>query len=247
MQTMLALRETIRSIARSPITASILGVLAVTVGIIALLRNTLAGAIILAATILAGTAIALYAFIIRDRFGGLYEFDSEDHLWDIQDAEGRKAVVKKSRRIRFLQDEVFAIRDYAWGDGNVLAAFSCDPGHVADTYSSDGRHSIVITLRETKRRGDEEDFHTARTVENTFTGESEWVQAEILHNTKRVSITVLFPKDRPPTRAWIGRRSKGDRGRKAISIEYDSDGRGRISQLVRRPKRHELYTVGWTW
>lgn len=82
----------------------------------------------LAALLVSFSGLGLYALILRDRFGGLYEAISDESEWDIHDASGTEAVLTRTRRLHFLQNGVFAIRDYAWGDGDVLADYQCSPG-----------------------------------------------------------------------------------------------------------------------
>jgi hypothetical protein len=53
---------------------------------------------------------------------------------------------------------VIAFEDYAWGDGDVLAEYKCSPGFEADRYLEGDRWNILISLRETKHRGDVQDF-----------------------------------------------------------------------------------------
>ena len=48
-----------------------------------------------------------------------------------------------------------------------------------DRYRDGDRWNILISLRETRSRGDIEDFYIERTARNGFTKREEWRQAEI--------------------------------------------------------------------
>ena len=49
----------------------------------------------------------------------LYEVINYETTLTIQDRNGKKASVSKKQRVRFLQDNVIAYQDQAWGDGDV--------------------------------------------------------------------------------------------------------------------------------
>ena len=56
---------------------------------------------------------------LRDRLGyhGMCEILDYDATLEIVDARGQEAVLTRLEKIRFLQDNVVAIHDHAWGDG----------------------------------------------------------------------------------------------------------------------------------
>jgi hypothetical protein len=84
--------------------------------------------VVLAALLVGFSMLGVYALILRDRYGGLYEAISDESGWDIHSASGTEAVLTRTRRLHFLQNGVFAIRDYAWVAGDVLADYECSPG-----------------------------------------------------------------------------------------------------------------------
>jgi hypothetical protein len=120
--------EAFLTVARSPITSFGLALIGIGLAVVTFFASPLAGAIIAAGLFVSFSALGVYALILRDRFGGLYEAISDESEWDIHDASGTEAILTRTRRLRFLQNGVFAIRDYAWGDGDVLADYQCSPG-----------------------------------------------------------------------------------------------------------------------
>jgi hypothetical protein len=85
---------------------------------------------------------------------GMYEILDYDSVLELQDPRGKVAVFKRRQKVKFLQDNIIAYQDYAWGDGNILADYKCSPGVSLDQYQDGFRYNILISLRETKNRGD---------------------------------------------------------------------------------------------
>jgi hypothetical protein len=248
-KTLLGLREAVGTVARSRSVGFGLAALAVALGVLALLKSTLAGAIVIGALILAFAGVAVYGLILRDRFGGLWQIVDDIDEWDIQDDRGAKVVLTKTRKLRFLQNGVFAIRDWAWGSGKFDQNYSCEPGFAADHFWHDGRHNVVVSLRETKRRGDIESFVIKREFTDSFCEESETVHAEIMTETEQLTIKVIFPTSRPPKKAWASRRKDeaANKKHKKLDIHGGVDGRQFITHTLTRPDLGENYVVGWDW
>jgi hypothetical protein len=224
--------------------------LAVALGAVALLKSPTAGAIVIGTIVFALVAVGLYGLILRDRFGGLWEIIDDIDEWDIQDADGKRVLLTKTRKLRFLQNGVFAIRDWAWGSGSFDANYSCSPGSAVDHFWHDGRHNVVVSLRETKGRGDVEDFTIKREFTDSFCEASETVHAEIMTETHQLTIKVIFPPSRPPKKAWVSRRKDeaANKKHRPLSIQGGGpDARQFITHTLIRPTLGENYVVGWDW
>jgi hypothetical protein len=179
---------------------------------------------------------------------GLYEILDYDSTLELLDPQGQTAIVKKRQQVRFLQDNVIAFQDYAWGDGQILADYRCSPGVEVDRYQEGDRWNILISLRETKNSGDIEDFYIERTTRNTFSKNEEWRQVEIRHKTKRLKISIVFPMERRCQRAVLLRRSQP--GTTVLGPEHFTklpDGRQMLIWETRRIMRFEIYTISWRW
>ena len=100
----------------------------------------------------------------RIRYHGMYEILDCSSLLDIHDASGEEATLTRREVIRFLQDNVVVIHDYAWGDGELFAEYQCRPRVPVDFYQDSSKWNILISLRETKNRGDELDFRIEREI-----------------------------------------------------------------------------------
>jgi hypothetical protein len=129
----------------------------------------------------------------RQRQTGMYEILDYDSVLDLVDANGETAIFKRRQRVRFLQDHIIAFQDYAWGEGEIFAGYSCSPGRVVDRYREGDQWNILISLRETKSAGDVIDFYTERTIKDGFTTADEWWQVEIRHQTRQFRLAIIFP------------------------------------------------------
>ena len=110
---------------------------------------------------------------------GLYKILDYDSTLELVDATGNLAVFKRRQHVKFLQDYINTFPDYAWEDGQIFADYQCSPGQVVDHYQEGDRWNILISLRETKNRGDIADFYIERTVKNGFTKAEESCEIEI--------------------------------------------------------------------
>ncbi len=129
---------------------------------------------------------------------GMYEVLEYAARLELCDRRGEKAVFYKRQRVRFLQDHIIAFQDQAWGDGEIFAEYRCAPGVAVDRYREGHRWHILISLREAKQRGDIEAFHIERTIKGGFTKPVEDFQTEVNHTTRRLTVSVVFPRTRSP-------------------------------------------------
>ncbi len=191
---------------------------------------------------------ALRLWFNHQRREGMYEILDYDSTLELLDPEGKTAILKKKQRVKFLQDNVIAFQDYAWGDGETLVDFKCSPGEAVDQYQEGDRWNILISLRETKNSGDIEDFYIERKLKNTFTKNKEWRQVEIRHKTRRLKIEIVFPKERRCKRAILVERS---RNRSTIlGQEHFTERPGERQVLTwetTKIPRFEIYTIRWKW
>ena len=178
----------------------------------------------------------------------LNSFADSDAVLELRDAKGRTALFKRRQKVRFLQDGVTSYQYEAWGDGDPFASLKCSPGVVADRYRHGHRHVVLISLRETKNRGDVTELNLERTIRGGFTEASEWFQTELNFKTHRVRVAVVFPRNRPFRRAILIQRS---RGRSQVLGESNlsrlPDGRQVLAWERRNPPVGELFTLKWDW
>ena len=187
---------------------------------------------------------------LRDRisYHGMYEILEYDATLEIMDPRGEVARLVRHEVIRFLQDNVVAIHDHAWGDGDLFAEYHCQPGIPVDFYEDGSKHNVLISLRETKNRGDVIDLWIERVIRRGLREKEEWLETEIDHRLKRLKLSIIFPRDRRCRRAILTRRSTNA----TIPLEGQhfstlSDGRQQLTWESRHPRLHDMYTIKWRW
>lgn len=84
----------------------------------------------------------------------MYEILEYDSALEINDPTGDRATLTRREVVRFLQDNVVAIHDHAWGDGELFAKYRCQPGVPVDFYEAGFKWNVLVPLREIKHRGD---------------------------------------------------------------------------------------------
>lgn len=179
---------------------------------------------------------------------GMYEvLDCEVKL-ELSDRRGKTAVFHKQERVRFLQDNIIAYQDPVWGDGEIFADYQCSPGVEADRYQAGHRWWVLISLRETKNHGDKEEFHIRRTIRDGFTQRHESFQMEVNHKTRRLTMSVIFPKNRHPQRVSLVEQNRARTmtlGPKHLI--WLPDGRLQATWRTTRPRLFEAYIMKWEW
>lgn len=187
-------------------------------------------------------------WIMREQSIGVYEILAYDSTLELLDAKGKMAVFKRHQRVKFLQNNIMVFQDHAWGDGNIFVEYKCSPGVVVDLYQEGDRWNILISLRETKSKGDVTDFFIERTVKNSFLKAEEWWQVEVWYKTQKLALSLIFPKGRHCQRALLQTRG----GNRTVVLEQQQfhllpDGRQLLRWEATNPAQAEIYMLRWQW
>lgn len=179
---------------------------------------------------------------------GMYEVLEYETILELKDRKGKLASFHKREKVRFLQDNVIAYQDQAWGDGKILLNYHCSPGKPVDQYRSGYKTYILISLREVKNRGDIETFDIKWDIRDGFLKPHGFWATEISHPTDKVKVQVIFPKSRPPSRITLLEKNR----QKSVELNKDvkkrlSDGRWSVLWECHRPRVHEQYLLNWEW
>ena len=179
---------------------------------------------------------------------GSYEVLEHDIRLELLDAYGHQAVYSKRQQVRFLQNNVIAYQDQAWGDGDIFVDYQCSPGVAVDRYREGHRYSILISLRKTMNRGDQEEFHIQRRIEDGFTKPIEDFQAEVNHPMRHLTISVIFPPERLSKRCWLVEQNT----RRTLALNGEhftilSDQRLQVTWQTDKPRLFETYILLWEW
>jgi len=187
-------------------------------------------------------------YLLIEHNRGMYEILDYETTLNLVDPKGRKAIFQKRQKVRFLQNNILAFQDYAWGDGSIFTSYTCTPGQVVDRYQEGDRWNILISLRLTKSKGDIEDFHIERVATDGFTSDEEWLQTEIRHPTRRLRLFVFFPRKRHCTSAFIQTRSNN----RTLLLDSSNftklpDGRQLLTWETANVSGLEVLTLRWRW
>jgi hypothetical protein len=226
--------------------ALLLQLVAFLFGTAAVFVDPLAGAIVFGSLVLAATLWAIYSLYIRERYGDVYETIELEQEFDLYDATGAEAIRSLHRTVRFLQNDVLAIRDYTWGDGQLNVDYECSPGRAVDFRKRGPVTYVLIALDDVKQRGEIEDFRSRQKMVGSFLEDSEWASVMSPHPTDRAVLRVIFPKGRPPKRLSFTRRHGEKEISNALTREH-IDGREHITATILRPPPHEEFTLHWDW
>lgn len=179
---------------------------------------------------------------------GLYEVLEYESILELLDTKGRKARFSKRERVRYLQDNIIAYQDHAWGDGKILLNYRCTPGKLVDRYQLGHKIFLLISLRESKERGESDEFNMEWRMLDSFLSAHESWETEVRHNTKKVKVQIVFPKSRPPHRFWLetivrAKRTDIDKG----ALRQLPDENYQLTWQMNNLRLNERYQVHWTW
>ena len=179
---------------------------------------------------------------------GMYEVLDYESTLELKDKRGKNAIVRKREKVRYLQDNIIAYQDQAWGDGVILIDYRCTPGKAVDQYQPGSKTYILISLREVKHKGDIDNFNIEWGVKDGFLREKELWETEIRHRTRHLKTHVIFPKSRSPYKVSImeGLRQRSSNLGKNAMVQLP-DGRWIVSWETQHPRLYERYSLQWEW
>lgn len=179
---------------------------------------------------------------------GLYEVLDYESTLELRDRQGKRATFKKREKVRYLQDNVIAYQDQAWGDGEILVDYRCTPGVPVDQYRSGFKTYILISRREAKNKGEFDEFNIQWKMKQGFLRTTEQWETNVRHPTRELKVSVIFPRSRPPRQATLIESNR----QRSHSLEKKGtrllpDGRWKITWEKTKPKLYETYILQWEW
>jgi hypothetical protein len=195
------------------------------------------------------SALRLGYSIVRARMHeGMFDILEHEIMLEVLDSRGKTAIYRRRQKVRFLQDNIIAFQDQAWGDGNIFADYKCSPGIAVDRYREGYLYRILISLRGTRHRNDVEEFRIERKIEDGFIEDVETFQTDITARTKYLSLNLIFPSNRPPKNVTLIERNTGKAAKLSSSnFEVLPDRRIQVSWSVHKPHLFEAYVLRWEW
>ena len=179
---------------------------------------------------------------------GVYEVLDYECRLELKDRDGHNASIHKREKVRYLQDYITSYQDQAWGDKKVFLDYRCSPGVPVDEFRLGHKTYKLISLRNTRNKGDVDEFHIEWSIDHGFLKSTGFWGTAISHRTKSVTVNVVFPKDRPPISASV---SESNLQRTRI-LEKDTykllpNGRVMITWVNMNPRLYENYVLKWEW
>lgn len=179
---------------------------------------------------------------------GIYEVLDYECQLELRDKDGNLASIKKREKIRYLQDYITSYQDQAWGDGEILVNYRCSPGIPVDEYRLGHRTYKLISLRESRNKGDVDEFHIEWKMRRGFLKSTGFWGTSVHHRTRKMTVKVVFPKDRPPLLVSIIETNvKRTHILEKRSYQMLPDGRQIVVWENTRPRLYEDYVLKWKW
>jgi len=178
----------------------------------------------------------------------MYEVLKYESTLELKDRGGKRATFKKREKVRYLQDNVIAYQDQAWGDGEILVNYRCTPGTPVDRYRSGHKTYILISRREVKNKGEVDEFNIEWSIRQGFLKRTGHWETHVMHRTRHLKINVIFPKSRPPRRTTLveSNRQRSHNLGKSAHVELP-DGRWLVTWETHKPRLYENFILKWKW
>ena len=178
----------------------------------------------------------------------MYHVLDYESTLELLDVEGQCARFEKHKKVKYLQDNIIAHQDYAWGDGKILLNYKCHPGKAVDRYRSGHKTYILLALHEVKNRGDVDDFHITWEMKDGFLKPDGFWETIISQKTTQMCVNVILPKKRHPLRVIVEETNH----RKTHILTSEErivlpDGRLKVSWKKKNPHLYETYLMKWLW
>jgi hypothetical protein len=166
---------------------------------------------------------------------------------EILDPLGENAILTRTARVRFLHDQVLALHDRVWGEGELNLNGYFKPGTVVDRFSSKGELHQLVSLREPKHRGDLATIEVVHRVKGVFGGDREWFDVDVDMPTQFLRVELWFPTTRAPKAAWLTEDHGALKTQLSGSNIVRRTGPTRIVWRRSRPTLRERFRTEWTW
>ena len=175
-----------------------------------------------------------------------YENVMLEAVLDICDRQGRKAVVRRKQRIRFLAEDAGLIRELVWGEGNPLADYRVQGARCLGFQREGSKSVILLTLARRPTKGEEAVISSCRLISHALTDDNGYAEMLVERPTRYVALKVLFPRTRPPREAHLTSQPPS-LSKPSIPIRFGRDGRPYLIWRYNNPNRFTTYSLRWSW
>ena len=187
-------------------------------------------------------------YIQRMARPGMYEVLDYETTLDILDPKGKYAIVRKTEEVKFLQNNIIAFQDQAWGSGKILINYKCTPGIPVDFYQFAHKTYILISLRNVMQKGDITKFEICWKINDGFKKSNGFWSTDINHFSRVMKVNVIFPKERPPLKLMTveSNRPLTKELQKNVITQLP-DKRWQVTWEKQNPRLFEHYILKWEW
>jgi hypothetical protein len=173
-----------------------------------------------------------------------YENELLDVTLDLQNRHGSRATVMCRQRVRFLVKDARVVASPIWGEGDQLAGYEANGASRLGEQNDGSKRVQLLAIRDSHGRNHRATFVVNRQVHNGFTSPNEYFESAVQRPTKRLRLTVLFPKSRPPTETYLVSSTNEATPRPRLRLR---DGRPRLTWCFQSPKPDAIYSLRWSW
>lgn len=188
------------------------------------------------------------SFIQRITKPGMYEVLNYETTLELLDENGKNAILTKTEEVKFLQNNIIAFQDQAWGDGEILLDYQCSPGKAVDYFRNGHKTLVLISLPYMQQRGEHITFRINWKIRDGFLKSIGFWGTDIDHQTQKIKVNVILPSQRPPIRVFIEEKVRNKvRYLDSENLTRLPDNRWQITWEKDNPRLNENYLLKWEW
>ena len=165
---------------------------------------------------------------------------------ELCDTKGKRAVLRRRQRVRFLSEEAGVVRDVIWGEGKTLAGYSVDGAELLSVRHEGSKKVVLLGLPTRPGKGEGITLKTERTILDGFRPSEGYLETGVERATARLRLRVLFPPDRFPTRVRV-ESSPPLIATHSLAVRLTESGKSYATWGIEDPKRLVTYRIRWTW
>lgn len=165
---------------------------------------------------------------------------------ELCDPKGKRAVLRRRQRVRFLSEEAGVVRDVIWGEGTTLAGYSVEGAEVLSVRHEGSKKVVLLGLPTRPGKGEGTTLKMERTIANGFAPDEGYLETVVERPTTRLRLRVLFPPNRFPKRVRV-ESSPPSIASHSLAVRLTNSGKSYATWAMEDPKRLVTYRIRWNW
>jgi hypothetical protein len=165
---------------------------------------------------------------------------------DLRRLNGTVASFRKRNRLKCVRGQVDTFVDTLSADG-AFRNVRISPGDVVEKWAESGQSYFRSRIMRPLRVGHTVSREMSATLTDAFTRQEEYFELKIHYPTEVGSLTVRFPKGRPP-KSWNAFERRGPDSTPFPFVKRAvRDGRAQLVMTVSKPRLDSGYVLVWEW